>query len=76
MVEREISITWIKMTLANPEKIEVDKHDAQLTHALKRIPEYENRVLRVIYNHSAIPKRIVTTYFDRRQKRISYENSF
>jgi len=68
VAERELSMEWIKITLASPERVEVDKYDSQLIHVLKHIPEYGHRVLRVIYNGSSTPKRIVTTYFDRRQK--------
>jgi len=68
IAERELSLEWIKITLASPEKIEVDKYDSQLTHVLKHIPEYGYRVLRVVYNHTSTPKRIITTYFDRGQK--------
>ena len=68
IVERELSIEWIKITLASPEKVEADKYDSQLIHVLKHIPEYGNRVLRVVYNSVSTPKRIVTTYFDRGQR--------
>jgi hypothetical protein len=66
--ERELSIEWIIATLNFPEKTEMDSNDIQLIHALKRIPEYNHRVLRVIYNYTTTPKRIVITYFDRGQK--------
>jgi protease II len=68
IAERELSVEWIKTTLAAPERTEIDKHDPLLLHVLKRIPEYEQRVLRVVYNYTTTPKRIVTTYFDRGQK--------
>ena len=42
--------------------------DSTLTHALGRIAERDGRVLRVVYNASVIPPRIVTVYFDRRQR--------
>lgn len=37
-------------------------------HAMARIPEYGDRVLRVIYNHAASPEHIITAFFDRRMK--------
>ena len=36
-----------------------------LRHALARIPERDDRVLRVVYNENVHPWRIVTAYFDR-----------
>lgn len=39
-----------------------------LRHALARIPERGNRVLRVVYNVDVNPPRVVTAYFDRRQR--------
>jgi hypothetical protein len=68
ITEREIETTWVVRVLANPERTEPDRSDPKLTHALGRIAEREDRVLRVVYNGSAIPPRIVTVYFDRRQR--------
>ena len=45
-----------------------DREDARLTHALGRIAEQENRILRVVYNGSVQPYAVVTTYFDRTMK--------
>jgi len=39
-----------------------------LRHALARIAERGDRVLRVVYNASVNPPRVVTAYFDRRQR--------
>jgi hypothetical protein len=54
--------------LAAPERTERDRSDPDLLHALGRIAERDNRVLRVVYNASMRPPRIVTVYFDRRQR--------
>lgn len=35
-----------------------------LVHALRPIPERGFRVLRVIYNETAVPIRVLTAYFD------------
>jgi hypothetical protein len=40
----------------------------ELRHALAHIPEYGGRVLRVVYNRTTIPWRIVTAYFDRKER--------
>jgi hypothetical protein len=54
--------------LTTPERTEVDRSDPALTHALGRIAEHDGRVLRVVYNATVDPPRIVTVYFDRRQR--------
>jgi len=66
IAERGINAAWIERALTAPERIEPDAFDASLTHALVRIREREDRVLRVIYNALIDPPRIVTAYFDRR----------
>ena len=68
LAEREIATTWVVRVLAAPERTERDHSDPDLMHALGRIAERDNRVLRVVYNHSVQPPRIVTVYFDRRQR--------
>jgi hypothetical protein len=66
--DREISIEWVARTLLNPVRIEMDRADPELRHALARVPEHDNRVLRVVYNQTTTPPRIVTVYFDRGQR--------
>jgi hypothetical protein len=68
LAEREIATTWVVGVLAAPERTERDRSDPDLLHALGRIAERDNRVLRVVYNASMRPPRIVTVYFDRRQR--------
>jgi hypothetical protein len=68
LTEREIATTWVVRVLAGPERTERDRSDPDLMHALGRIAERDNRVLRVVYNPSVQPPRIVTVYFDRRQR--------
>lgn len=65
IAERAIDIEWVRRVLRNPERIEDDKSDRLLRHALGRIPEHGDRVLRVVYNGSVEPVRVVTVYFDR-----------
>ena len=66
--ERAIDIGWIARVLATPERTETDKADQSLTHAIARIPERDDRMLRVVYNASVEPIRVITVYFDRRQR--------
>jgi len=68
IAEREIDVAWIARVLAKPERTEKDREDSALTHALARIAERDDRVLRVVYNASVDPPRIVTSYFDRRER--------
>ncbi|MCE7938162.1 MAG: DUF4258 domain-containing protein [Chloroflexi bacterium CFX6] len=66
LAKRGISITWVERVFHSPEAIEPDRIDPELEHRLARIPELENRVLRVIVNVTVEPKRIVTLFLDRR----------
>jgi len=66
--ERGIKKEWIDQVLSDPNKTEPDRIDPQLRHALLPIAEHGNRVLRVIYNQSANPWRIVSVYFDRTKR--------
>lgn len=65
MAERQIQQEWMERVLTRPERTEPDKVDADLQHALGRIKERDDRVLRVVYNSRINPWRIVTVYFDR-----------
>jgi hypothetical protein len=68
IAEREIEVAWLELALKNPERIEPDRFDSSLEHALARIPQRGDRVLRVVYNPSHTPPKVVTAYFDRRQR--------
>ncbi|HZQ72192.1 MAG TPA: DUF4258 domain-containing protein [Burkholderiales bacterium] len=68
LTEREIPTTWVIRVLAAPERTERDRSDPELMHALGRIAERDGRVLRVVYNALVQPPRIVTAYFDRRER--------
>lgn len=68
IAERAIEAAWIERVLSRPEQTEVDRWDPSLTHAVGRIAERDHRVLRVVYNASVHPPRVVTAYFDRRQR--------
>ncbi len=62
--KRRIAPEWIAATLASPARTESDPDDPALVHALRPIPERGFQVLRVIYNETAVPVRVVTAYFD------------
>lgn len=65
IADRGIDPSWIERVLDKPLKTERDRTDRELSHALGRIPEHGNRVLRVIDNDATTPWLIVTAYFDR-----------
>ena len=68
IAERQIEIEWIERVLDHPQRNEPDRFDPELRHHLGKIPEFEDRVLRVVFNPSAYPLRIITVYFDRAMK--------
>jgi hypothetical protein len=65
--KRRIELEWAERVLDTPEGAEPDPVDPDLEHRLARIPEWGNRVLRVIVNGKTNPPRIVTAFFDRRR---------
>ncbi|MCW5942889.1 MAG: DUF4258 domain-containing protein [Fimbriimonadaceae bacterium] len=67
--KREIDVVWMERTVARPEWTESDPVDSDLEHRLAAIPEFGDRVLRVIVNRKASPLRVVTAYFDRRRNK-------
>ena len=60
-IERE----WVARALDAPSRVETDREDPSLRHALVAIAERESRVLRVVYRPSADEALVVTAYFDR-----------
>lgn len=58
-------MAWVERVLTKPERTEPDRVDLELQHALGRIGDYDDRVLRVVYNRNSDPWRIITVYFDR-----------
>ena len=68
IAQRGVSVEWVARVLARPQRTEPDRRDASLQHALGRIAERDGRVLRVVYNDTVVPWRVVTVYFDRTQR--------
>ena len=68
MEKRKIELAWVERVFDTPEATEADPVDPDLEHRLARIPEWGNRVLRVIVNRKTTAPRIVTAFFDRRRK--------
>ncbi len=69
IAERGIRAEWLEQALEHPDRTEPDREDLSLRHALKSIPEFGDRVLRVVYHPGNTPWRVVTAYFDRSQRR-------
>lgn len=65
---RQIQHEWIALCLENPDLREPDPKDSELELFYRKIPEYGNRVLRVVVNTKLAPWTIVTVFFDRRMK--------
>ena len=65
ITDRDINLEWIERIMFSPRKVEADADDLELEHAIGEINEYGNRILRVIYNKTTDPRRIITVYFDR-----------
>jgi hypothetical protein len=70
LAERRIDLAWVGRVLASPERTEPDRGDPSLRHALGPIRERDGRVLRVVYDPAVSPIRVVTAFFDRRERRI------
>src|SRR5262249_323657 len=64
--ERQIEPEWVAQVVARPTRTEPDKEDPSLRHALGRVPEFGDRILRVVYRWEAQPSQVVTAHFDRR----------
>ena len=65
--ERNIKNEWVDKTIGEADDKE-SKDDGTL-HYLKAIQEFEGRILGVIINPDVEPLRIVTLFYDRRQRR-------
>ena len=68
MQKRGIHAEWLQRALAAPDRCVPDQVDADLEHRLAVIPEFGNRVLRVIVNTRVVPQRVITLFFDRRMR--------
>jgi len=68
LIERQIPQEWVARVLAQPMRLETDRYDPSLRHALASIPENDGRVLRVVYNDTVRPWQVVTAYFDRKER--------
>jgi len=63
----QIQREWIARTLMTPDFSDIDSRTNTI-RVWKRIPEFGNRALRVVYNPNTQPIIVVTVFFDRRYK--------
>lgn len=68
LAKRCIEIEWVERAVESPSLVMPDPLDATLEQRFVKIPEYGDRVLKVVVNKMASPKRVVSAYFDRRMK--------
>ena len=68
LVKRAISVEWLERVLRFPKIVEPDEIDATLEHRLAVVPEFGDRVLRIIVNPHTTPIKVVTLYFDCKMK--------
>ena len=64
----QIKQEWIHRTLTAPDYSDQDNRTNTI-RVWKRIPEFGNRALRVVYNPNTQPITVVTVFFDRGYKR-------
>lgn len=66
---RGIQVAYIEAALASPERVAPDPKDPALIRSFKAIPEFGNRVLRVVYRPQGADVFVVTAHWDRGAKR-------
>jgi hypothetical protein len=65
---RRIPIEWMERALFEPLRVEFCEDDPELERRYVVIPEFGNRVLRVVVNKVALPPCVVSVYFDRTKR--------
>ena len=68
MRERKIRPEWLERVFWEPELVKVGGSNPLHERRFRRIPEFGNRVLRVVVNTEFVPVRIVSVFFDRAMK--------
>lgn len=65
IAQREIAAEWIERTVRDPTWVEPDPKDPQAQRRFRHIPEFGDRVLRVVVVETANAVRVITVIFDR-----------
>jgi hypothetical protein len=66
---RGISEDWVVKVLETPDWTEPDPTRPGNMLAFGRVPEFGNRLLRVVYHDGTEERRIITAFFDRGRAR-------
>lgn len=65
MAERAISVEWVERVLTAPAWRSPDPNDPTVERFFGRIPERDDRTLRVVVNTRVARWRVVSVFFDR-----------
>ena len=68
MSERAIPVEWIERTVASPGLRVRDPDDLEIERFYRRVPEFGDRVLKVVVNTRVVRWRVVSVYFERRMR--------
>jgi Domain of unknown function (DUF4258) len=68
MEERSILLSYIEAALTSPDRVARDATDPALSRSYKVIPEFGNRVIRVIHRPDGGDIFVVTAHWDRGAK--------
>jgi hypothetical protein len=69
MNRRGIALAYIAAVIAAPERSMIDPKDAALTRSFRAIPDFGNRVLRVVHRPDGPDIFVVTAHWDRGARR-------
>jgi hypothetical protein len=69
MIVRGIRLAYIEATLATPDRRAPDPNDPALTRSFKAIPDFGNRILRVVHRPHGADIFVVTAHWDRGARR-------
>jgi hypothetical protein len=69
MEARIIPFEWVERTLTFPDWTDTDPRHADRTRAFKAIPEFDGRVLRVVFRPDGADIVVITVHPDRSAKR-------
>jgi hypothetical protein len=68
MRERAIRREWVEAVLTRPDWTEPDASQPDLMLAFGLVPDFGNRILRVVYDSNSVDVRVITCFFDRGRK--------
>jgi Domain of unknown function (DUF4258) len=68
MAERQIERHWVEMTVRQPNWTEADPSGPPTERHFCRIPERDNRILRVVCLETETEIRIITAFLDRKAR--------